>query len=165
MTIISELEQNIKELKSKERVNVQISKQTNDKVPPYLIVGNGRSNKEFPEHLAVDTFRVLSSLSPDLRWLFINLKDILVTQNINNSYPKRRVENPNLIILERNKDNELHKSIRKKMSENGYRRKLEEQGVLKQLKPGTYMLNPHMFIPSEDFKRIAQIWKDLPTKS
>ena len=165
MTTITELEQNIKELKSNERVNVQISKQTNDNLPPYLIVGNGRSSKEYPEHIVIDTFRVMSNLSPDLRWLFINLIDILVTQNINNRYPKRRVENPNLIILEKNKDNELHKSIKKKMSENGNRRKLEEQRVLKQVKPGTYMLNPHMLIPSEDFKRIAQIWKDMPTKS
>jgi hypothetical protein len=51
------------------------------------------------------------------------------------------------------------------MSQNFNRKVLEKNGVLKQINPGRYMLNPYIFIPYNDFEKIAKIWEELPSKS
>ena len=163
MTSMTELNQKLVDLDSNEHYEILVNKKKNEKVPPFLVIGNGKATKDFPEDVAIDAIRVLSKLSPTQVGLIAELKDILVNQTIRNHYSKRRADNPNLIVLDKNKDNELHKSIRTRMSDNKNGSKLQELGVLKQLKPGTYMLNPYMFIPPYEFKRIAQIWKDMKT--
>ncbi len=165
MTSMIELKQKLGDLNSNEHYEILVNKKKNEKVPPFLVIGNGKASKDFPEDVAIDAIGVLSKLSPKQMSIVVDLKDILVNQNIWNFYRKRRVHNPNLIILDKNKDNELHKSIKARMWDNKNGTKLQELGVLKQLKSGTYMLNPFMFIPPYEFKRIAQIWKDMPTKS
>ena len=165
MTSMIVLDQKLGDLNSNEHYEILVNKKKNEKVPPFLVIGNGKATKDFPEDVAIDAIRVLSTLSPTQIGLIAELKDILVNQTIGNHYKKRRVDNPNQIVLDKNKDNELHKSIRTRMSENKNGTKLQELGVLKQPKPGTYMLNPYMFIPPYEFKRIAEIWKEMKTKS
>ena len=165
MTSMIELEQKLGDLDSNEHYEILVNKKKNEKVPPFLVIGNGKATKDFPEDVAIDAIKVLSKLSPTQVGLIAELKDILVNQTISNHYKKRRVDNPNLIVLDKNKDNELHKSIRTRMSDNKNGTRLQELGVLQQTKPGTYMLNPFMFIPPYEFKRIAQIWKDMKTTS
>ena len=165
MTSMIELDQKLGDLNSNEHYEILVNKKKNEKAPPFLVIGNGRASKDFPEDVAIDAIRVLSKLSPTQLGLIADLKDILVNQTITNHYSKQRVHNPNLIVLDKNKDNELHKSIRTRMSDNKNGTKLQELRVLKQPKPGTYMLNPYMFIPPYEFKRIAEIWKEMPTKS
>jgi hypothetical protein len=165
MTSMIELDQKLGDLNSNEHYEILVNKKKNEKVPPFLVIGNGKATKDFPEDVAMDAIKILSNLSPKQIGIVVDLKDILVNQTIRNHYRKRRVDNPNLIVLAKNKDNELHKSIRTRMSENKNGTKLQELGVLKQPKPGTYMLNPYMFIPPYEFKRVAQIWKDMRTKS
>lgn len=165
MTSMIELNQKLGDLNSNEHYEILVNKKKNEKVPPFIVIGNGKATKDFPEDVAIDAIRVLSKLSPTQVGLIAELKDILVNQTIRNHYSKRRVDNPNQIVLDKNKDNELHKSIKARMSENKNGAKLQELGVIKQIKPGTYMLNPYMFIPPYEFKRVAQIWKDMPTKS
>lgn len=165
MTSMIELGQELGDLESNEHYEILVNKKKNEKVPPYLVLGNGKTTKDFPEGVAIDAIGVFSKLSPSQLEILVVLKDILINQNIVNFYRNRRVDNPNLVLLERNKDNVLHKSTKKKMSDNYNGTKLQQLGVLKQLKPGTYMLNPYMFIPPYEFKRVAQIWKDIPTKS
>ncbi|NRQ01301.1 hypothetical protein [Marinobacterium sp. xm-d-530] len=165
MTSMIELKQKLGDLDSNEHYEILVNKKKNEKTPPFLVIGNGKASKEFPEDVAIDAIGVLSKLSPKQMGIVIDLKDILVNQNIWNFYRKRRVHNPNLIVLDKNKENELHKSIRTRMSDNKNGAKLQELEVLQQIKPGTYMLNPYMFIPPYEFKRVAQIWKDMKTTS
>lgn len=164
MTSMIELDKKLEDLNSNEHYEILVNKKKNEKKPPFVVIGNGKATKDFPEDVVIDAIRVLSKLSPTQVGLIADLKDILINQNIRNHYKKRRVDNPNLIVLDKNKDNELHKSIRTRMSDNKNGAKLQELGVLKQLKPGAYMLNPYMFIPPYEFKRVAQIWKDMTTK-
>jgi len=165
MSSMIELEQKLGDLELNEHYEILVNKKKNDKVPPFIVLGNGKASRDFPEDVAIDAIKIFSKLSPKQMDILVELKDILVNQTIANHYKKRRVDNPNLIVLERNKDNELHKSIRRTMGDNSNGTKLQKLGVLKQLKPGTYMLNPYMFIPPYEFKRVAQIWKEIPTKS
>jgi hypothetical protein len=160
-----ELEQSINTLKPNESIEATFRTKKNSKSPPYITVGNGVATKTFPEKVVMDGFKVFSELSKTQQRLFVDLKDILVQQQMSNHYASRKVSNPNLVLLTRDKDDELHQSIRTRMSQNRNRSSLEEKGVLKQVKPGQYMLNPYIFIPSNDFKEIAEIWEELTVKS
>jgi hypothetical protein len=160
-----ELEEKMSDLKSGEQIVATYQKKKSSKTPPYITVGNGLSTKIFPEEVVVDAFEIFSELSKTQQCLFIDLKNILVAQNMKNYYDKRKVENPNIIILQRSKGNLVHKNIRVKMSQNRNRKVLEKKGVLKQVKPGSYMLNPYVFIPYKDFSEVVKIWEELPFKS
>jgi len=159
-----ELKEKVNGLKNGEKIVATYQKKKSSNTPPYITVGNGFSTKNFPVEVVVDAFKVFSELSKAQQGLFVDLKDILVDQNMNNHYKKRKVDNPNLIILERSKSNLVHQKIRTKMSQNRNRKALETKGVLKQINPGRYMLNPYIFIPYNDFEEVAKIWEELPPK-
>lgn len=156
-----ELEQQTNNLKPGEQIVATYQKKKIDKMPPYITVGNGVATKEFPADVAMDAFKVFSNLSKTQQELFIEIKDIYVTQNMTNWQSKRQVENPNLVYLDKNKDNEDHQNIKKKMSENRNGSTLQELGVLKKVRNSVYMLNPYIFIPPYDFKKVAESWKEL----
>jgi hypothetical protein len=159
-----EAEQIANNLKPGEKLVTTHQKKKVDKKPSYIIVGNGVATKAFPAAVTMDAFRVFSSLTKEQQGLFIDLKDIYVQQNLDNYQKQRTVENPNKIVLDKNKDNELHQSIKARMGNRRNCTTLEEKGVLKKIKTGIYMLNPYLFIPSDDFKQIAEIWADLTTR-
>jgi hypothetical protein len=159
MNYTYEIEEQIKVLKRGEQINTVITKTKKDKTPPYITVGNGLSTKEFKEVDVVDAFAVFGKLSKAQQKLFIMLKDILVMQNMESHYRKIRHQNPNQIVLQKCKTNEEHQLIRTNMSQNKNGKRLMEEGVLKQKKPGVYMLNPYLFIPSYNFKETADTWK------
>lgn len=160
-----ELEELAQHLKPNQKLITTTEIKKKSKAPPYITVGNGVSTKNFSEEVVKDAFKVLSQLSKAQQALFVDLKDILVQQQMANYYSKRKVKNPNLITLESSKINEEHKKIRTKMSQNRNRQTLEKHGVLKQLKPGQYMLNPYIFIPSNDFEDVVKQWESMSTKS
>ena len=154
-----ELEEIVKSLKPGEKITTTHTKTKIDKKPPYITVGNGLATKDFPEKVAMDAFKVFSTLTKEQQDLFIDLKDIYVQQNMNNHQKQRTVENPNKVVLDKNKDNDLHQSIKKRMGQRRNGTELESKGVLKKLKPGNYMLNPYIFIPPYEFKKVAAIWE------
>ena len=156
-----ELDERTNALKSGEQLVATYYKRKRGSTPPYIIVGNGYSTKAFPPEVVMDAFEVFSELSTAQQKLFIWLKDILVSQNLNNHYAKRRVENPNLVRLDRGKDNEDHLRIKTMMGENRNGSVLKEKGVLEKVERGVYMLNPYLFIPSSDFADVAKLWEDL----
>lgn len=156
-----ELEERVKGLKRGEQVVATYQIRKNNKTPPYITVGNGLSTKKFSEDVVMGAFEVFIELSKTQQGLFVDLKNILVAQNMDNYYSKRKVVNSNLIILQKSKSNLVHKSIRTKMGQNRNRKELEKKGVLKQIKPGSYMLNPYVFIPYGDFDEVARIWGEL----
>jgi hypothetical protein len=160
-----ELEEKLRGLNRGEQVVVTYQKKKKNKSPPYITVGNGLSTKNFSDEVVMDAFKVFSELSKTQQNLFIALKDLLIEENMGNYYSNRKVDNPNLIILDRSKSNLVHQNIRTKMSQNFNRKVLEKNGVLKQINPGRYMLNPYIFIPYNDFEKIAKIWEELPSKS
>jgi hypothetical protein len=162
MKKLNELEQHLDTLKADEQLEVIFQKKRKDRTPPFISVGNGKSSKSCPEDRTIDAFETFAQLSRAQQILFIELKDILIEQNLDNHYAKRKVENPNLVNLQK-KMNPLHQSIRTRMSQNRNRKTLERKGVLKQVKPGQYVLNPYLFIPAHSFEKVAQIWKELPT--
>lgn len=159
-----ELVEKINGLKRGEYVAATFQVKKDSKKPPYIVVGNGFSAAGFSGGVVKDAFKVFSELSKAQQGLFVDLKDILVAQNMESHYKNREVENPNLIILQRGKGNLAHKNIRTKMSQNRNRKALEAKGVLKQIKPGSYMLNPYIFIPYKDFGRVVKIWEELSFK-
>lgn len=158
-----ELEEKVQGLKKGEQLvrTTTIEKKKKVPCPPYITVGNGISTKLFPASVVMDAFRVFSELSSAQQWLFIELKDIFVTQNISAWQKNRSMENPNLIQLDKNKLNEEHAAIKAVMGRNRNGATLEAKGVLKKVANGRYMLNPYIFIPSDDFEKVAQIWSDL----
>jgi hypothetical protein len=156
-----DLEERIIKLKPGEQIKATYEKKKKGSSPPYIVVGNGMATKEFPTDAVIDAFEVFSELPKAQQRLFIWLKDILVYQNMDNHYAKRRVENPNLIKLDKNKENEEHQRIRKLMSENRNGSELGAKGVIKKMKIGVYMLNPYIFIPPYDFQAVAELWKGL----
>ncbi|MCI2282616.1 hypothetical protein L3081_03360 [Colwellia sp. MSW7] len=161
----NELKENVSSLKRGEQLVTTYQKKKISKTPPYITVGNGLSTTKFSEEVVVDAFKVFSELSKAQQDLFVDLKDILVAQSMHNHYNKRKVENPNLIILDRSRSNLVHQNIKTKMSQNRNRKMLETKGILKQIKPGIYMLNPYIFIPHNDFQEVVSIWKELSSKS
>jgi len=160
-----ELEEGLRGLRSGEQLIATYQKKKNSKTPPYIAVGNGLSTKSFPEEVVMDAFKVFSELSKTQQGLFVGLKDILIKERMANYRNKRKVDNPNLVTLERSKSNSAHQDIKDKMSKNRNRKTLEINGILKQIKPGQYMLNPYIFIPHKDFDDVARIWEELPSKS
>ena len=159
MSYTSEIEEQIKRLKDGEQVNAVITKTKKNKTPPYITVGNGLSTKAFKAVDVVDAFAVFGKLSKAQQQLFIMLKDILVMQNMEAHYRKNRHQNPNQIVLQKCKANDENQLIKTNMSQNKNGKRLMEEGVLKQKKPGVYMLNPYLFIPPYNFKETAEIWK------
>ena len=157
-----ELEERLQNLKDDEEIEATFRKKKKSKPPPYIMVGNGMSTKDFPEDVVVDAFQVFSELSPAQQQLFVGLKDVLVQVRLRDYYAKRTPENPNLIWLD-NLD-EFQQSIRTRMGQNRNGTILEEKGILKKIKTGKYMFNPYLFPPASDFKRVAEIWENLPTK-
>jgi len=155
------LEEMTKDLKTGEKIVSTHTKAKIDKTPPYITVGNGLTTKDFPENVAKDAFKVFRALTKEQQGLFIDLKDIYIQQNMSNFQKRRRVDNPNNVVLEKNKENDLHQSIKKRMGQRCNGTELEAKGVLKKLKPGNYMLNPYIFIPPYDFKKVAAIWDEL----
>lgn len=158
-----ELEEKLRGLQSGEQLIATYQKKQKSKTPPYIAVGNGLSTKSFPEEVVMDSFKVFSELSKTQQGLFVGLKDILINERMTNYRNKRKIDNPNLVTLERN--NSVHQDIKDKMSQNRNRKTLEVNGILKQIKPGQYMLNPYIFIPHKDFDDVARIWEELQSKS
>lgn len=156
-----ELEQQTNNLKPGEKIEATYRKTKIDKKPPYITVGNGVATKKFPNEVAMDAFKVFSQLSKTQQELFIDIKDIYVTQNMTNWQSKHKAENPNLVYLDKNKGNEDHQNIKKRMGQNRNGSKLQELGVLIKVKNSVYMLNPYIFIPSYDFKKVSEFWKEL----
>jgi hypothetical protein len=156
-----ELEEKTKSLKPGERLITTYEKTTIGKSPPYITVGNGLASKNFPSDLVIDAFQVFSQLSKAQQQLFLDFKDILILQQIDNYYAKRAVKNPNLICLEKGDKNDLHKSIRSRMSQNRNGQMLQKNGVLKKIKNGVYMLNPYLFIPFKNFEEVARLWAEI----
>ncbi len=156
-----ELEERASKLKPGQQLVATYKTKKRDSTPPYIIVGNGVSTKEFSADVVIDAFEVFSELSKTQQRLFIWLKDILVNQYMDNYYAKRTVENPNLVRLDRSKENEHHQRIRTMMGQNRNGSELVEKGVLKKVRNGVYMLNPYIFIPANEFQSIAEIWEDL----
>jgi hypothetical protein len=159
-----EVDQKIEQLKNGEKLVTTHQIKKPDKKPPYILVGNGKSTKAFPEDVTVDAFLVFSELTKAQQQLFIDLKDVLVQERLSH-YATRIPDNPNLIFLDDHESNEFHQSIRARMGQNRNGTTLEEKGVLKKMKVGKYMFNPYLFPPPGDFKRIADLWNELPTKS
>lgn len=158
-----ELEQQTNNLKPGEQLVAIYQKKTKAKTPPYITVGNGVATKDFPEDVTMDAFKVFSKLSQAQQRLFIELKDIYVQQNMTNWQAKRTVDNPNLVVLDKNKENEHHQTIRTRMSQNRNGTKLEQTGILKKVKNGIYMLNPYVFIPPYNFDKAVKEWKEITT--
>jgi hypothetical protein len=161
MMVDDELEDKKSNLSSNDELVVTYRKKSRDKKPPFIVVGNGFATKKFPENVSQDAFKIFNDLSKAQRELFIDFKDLLVQQQMESHYGRKEVENPNLIRVENDKDNDLHNSIRDRMSKNRNGAMLEEKGVLKKIKNGRYMLNPYIFIPANNFEEVAQIWDDL----
>jgi hypothetical protein len=159
------LEEKVNALKRREQIVATYQIKKRSKTPPYIAVGNGLPTKKIPVEMVFDAFKVFSELSKAQQGLFVDLKDILVEENMKNYYNKRKVGNPNLIILDGSNSNLVHQSVRTKMSQNYNRKVLEKNGVLKQINPGRYMLNPYIFIPYNDFEEVAKIREELPSKS
>lgn len=131
------------------------------KAPPYIVVGNGRSSKDHSVNDVMDAFKVFMGLSKAQQGLFLDFKTIWEDQKMQEHYAQHKAENPNLIRLEKNANNYCHQDIKKRLSQNRNRTEMQEKGVLKKVKNGEFMLNPYIFIPTDDFSRIASIWKNI----
>lgn len=159
-----ELEEKLQNLKNNEEIEATYRKKKKSQSPPYITVGNGVATKKFPSEVVMDAFEVFGNLTKTRQSLFKDFKDLWVRQAMDNHNNKRKVDNPNLIQLDCHKDNELHQSIKTRMMQNRNGSELERSGVLKKIKKRQYMLNPYIFIPPGDFKEVAEIWEELPTK-
>jgi hypothetical protein len=159
-----ELEEKLQNLKSNEEIEATYRKKKKSLSPPYITVGNGVATKKFPSDVVMDAFEVFGNLTKARQSIFKDFKDIWVRQAMDNHYSKRKVDNPNLIQLDRHNDNELHQRIKTRMMQNRNGSELERSGILKKIKNRQYMLNPYIFIPAGDFEKVAEIWEGLPTK-
>ena len=160
-----QLEQKIENLKPGKYVEAKYEIRKKDKSPPYIVVGNGISTKDYPDELVMDAFKVFADLTSAQQRLVILLKDILIQQNLKNRGARTKADNPNLIKLHRGNHDEVHQEIKSKMGQNKNGSTLEEKRVLKKVRNGQYMLNPFMFPPAEGFPQVLKIWDELPKKA
>lgn len=161
MATEDELQEKKQNLKRSEELEVSYRVKAKEKKPPYIAVGNGFETKGFPKGVSMDTFKILCGLSKAQQRLFVDFKDLLVQQRVSNGRRKQDVDKINVVRVENDKDNDLHQDVKKRLSDHKNGTKLEEEGVLKKIKTGSYMLNPYIFIPPDSFKEVAQKWDEL----
>lgn len=159
----SELSQQIETLQKNEEIEVTINKRKKAKSPPYTTIGNGMTTKDFKSGLVVDALRVFGALNPTQQIIVLHFRDALNTANMQAKQNKRPVERPNEVIL--SSIDPQDQAIKKMLRDNSNSIKLVEKGVIKKLKSNHYMVNPYMFIPPENFDKIAETWHNLEPKS
>jgi hypothetical protein len=151
MNIIEQLEQNPD---SKLKIMVEIEK--NEKKPPFTAIGNGRTSRKFT-HSVMDTLSVFGKLNPTQQKIVLYFRDIITTNRINASLRKTTLERPNDVILKTKE----HKEIKELLGKNSNLKSLREKNIIRKIAHQSYMINPYMFIPSDDFKTVAQQWEEL----
>lgn len=158
-----ELNQQIESLKNNEQIEVTVSKKKKAKSPPYTTIGNGMSTKEFAPELVMDALKVFGGLTPAQQAIVLHFRDVINNANMQAKQHKRPVDNPNEIILSKNDLND--QTVQGQLRDNGNASKLIERAVIKKVKIHHYMVNPYMFIPHDNFDKVADRWHNLEPKT
>lgn len=135
-----------------------VSKTTTEITPPYISMGNGKTNKEFKQDVVMDAMAVFASLTPKQQEVVILLRDEMVRNRIEASLQKKQLDNPNEIHLSHTTTNETAEKIKSLLRANGNGKALNDKKVLRKVKSKAYMFNPFMFIPAYKFAETVAKW-------
>lgn len=152
------LHESIEQLKADETLDVRVSKRKKSNTPPYLIIGNGKSNRHFKDAPVRDTLRDIGSLSPQQLDIFLHFRDVIVDNHIRSIQAKSINAHPNTVILSSSEQDEEAKKIKALLRANNNAKKMQEQGLIKKVKSGVYMVNPFVIIPSDHFQEVVDAW-------
>jgi hypothetical protein len=155
----AEIQAQVASLAKNERL--EISKTTTESKPPYIVIGNGNTNKTFKEDVVMDALAVFATLSPNQQQIVMLLRDEMVRNQINAVQKKIQLPNPNEIHLSHTVTDEVAKNVKKRLSENRNSKALKEKKVMRKIRNNIYMLSPYMFIPAYKLAETAQIWHSL----
>lgn len=155
------LEDAIKTLGNNEEIEVKVSKRRRAKTPPYLVIGNGKSTKDFKEDVVVDAFELIGKLSKQQLQIFLYFKKLVVERNLD--YYNRGVldENPNYIIIPSSSLDTEAVEIKSLIRTNGNGKKIEELQIVRKIKANRYMVNPYLLIPINNFSAASRKWEEL----
>jgi hypothetical protein len=158
-----ELSQQIESLKNNEQIDVTVSRRRRTKSPPYTTIGNGISTREFKPELVVDALKVFGDLTPAQQTIVLHFRDAINNANMQAKQHKRPVDHPNEVMLSR--IDQQDQMIKNMLRDNGNASKLIDKGVIRKVAMNHYMVNPYMFIPHDNFDKVADKWQSLETKS
>lgn len=151
MVIPKEELQNL-ELKEGELVEI-VRKSTKivNLTPPWNMVGNGLSNRT---GTSVDFIDICAELNQ------AELKLLKFFRDEYNSNIRNKVVNTNIIVPAKSENYSQYLS---KALEKMYRH-MEYMEIIVRVKRGTYLINPNLFIPSNNYHMVNALWEELPRK-
>ena len=154
-----ELNKSIEQMDNKDELTIR--KKTRDKTPPYSIIGNGKSTKEFKEDVVIDTIDLISKMNPQQVEIFIYFRNLLLEEQLY-YYSKNSInDKPNNIIISRSKNDQNALHIKELLRRNNNGKKLIELKAIKKIKAGEYMVNPYMIIPPDNFLKAVEKWNSI----
>jgi len=157
----SNLESSIRNLKKNEELEVKYTKKKRSKTPPYLIIGNGKSTRNFTEDVVVDAFELVGQLSSNQLEIFLYFKDLVVERNLDYFNRKAIDETPNYIRIPSSRQDEEALNIKKLIRSNNNGKRLEEINIVRKIKANQYMVNPYLLIPNDNFDKARINWEKL----
>lgn len=155
------IDEAIKTLKGNEELTVKYSRTKKSKTPPYLIIGNGRTTKDFKEDVVVDAFELIGELSKQQLQIFLYFKNLVIERNLDYYNRKALDITPNYIIIPSSSLDTEAKRIKGLMRTNGNGKRLVELQIVRKIKANHYMVNPYLLIPNDNFLVAAANWEKL----
>lgn len=137
----------VPEIESDEVLEITRRKKVKEPLPPFSMVGNGLSNRY---GTSLDIIEVCLQLT---------LTEIKLLQFFRDCYAANIMKkefNTNLVVPARWEkfDPYLTKALEKSY------KSLEEKKIISRVKRGTYIINPNLFVPQNNFTLISLQWQN-----
>jgi hypothetical protein len=150
----------IEKLKKNEQVVVSYTKTDASKKPPYSIVGNGHMTMIYSDEV-MDTLVIFGRLTAKQQDIVLYFRDEMMERQMIAFYAKFKLDNPNLAELSKSKQDARAQYVRGLLRDNGNQKQLVTLNIIRKIDNVHFMLNPFMFIPYNDFDKVAEIWREL----
>lgn len=151
MVIPKEELQNL-EIKEGELVEiVRKSTRPANNTPPWNMVGNGLSNRT---GTSMDFIDICAELNQ------AELKLLKFLRNEYNDNIRNKVDNTNVVVPAKSDNYSAYLS---KALEKNYLH-MESMDIMVRVKRGVYLINPNLFIPSNNYHSVNALWETLERK-
>lgn len=148
-------------LRANEEFEVLITKRKKASTPPYLIIGNGRTTKEYKDACVIDAFKVVGQLSAQQLEIFLYFRDVIVDNALYHRNAKMTNERPNEVEIPRTSGDTKAQEIKTLLRNNRNGARLQELAIIKRVSMGVYMVNPYLIIPHDNFAKVAKQWEEI----
>ncbi len=146
------------------RDEIVITRKSKEKTPPYSVIGNGKTSKDYKEDVVVDTIDMIGKMNSQQFETFKYFRDLVVEEQLHHHKRNTTNEEPNIVIIPKSKNDTKAVRIKELIRNNNNGKKLQEMGAIRKIKAGEYMVNPYMIIPSHNFSKAALKWDSLEAK-